>query len=98
MITINEAREKVQALLVRKGKFVDGGFAILDGLTTEKPYGWLFFYDSRRHVETGDIADAIAGNGPIVVLASGEIHELGSRLAPDLEVRALEERLGLGAA
>jgi hypothetical protein len=96
MHTMDEARQKVEAMLTERGKHLDGGLAVLDGLTMVKPYGWIFFYDSQRHIETGDVADAIAGGGPVVVLAAtGEIHELGSRLAPELEVRGFEERLGL---
>jgi hypothetical protein len=35
--------------------------------TIERNFGWVFFYDSKRHIETGDIRHTLAGNAPIVV-------------------------------
>lgn len=47
--------------------------------TLERSFGWVFFYDSRSHHETGNIQDAIAGNAPIVVTkADGRIHVTGT--------------------
>jgi hypothetical protein len=40
---------------------------ILEGQTIEKPWGWVFFYTSRKWHETGDIRYALAGNAPIIV-------------------------------
>ena len=33
----------------------------------EHDFGWVYFYDGSRHVETGDIRDALAGNAPLIV-------------------------------
>jgi hypothetical protein len=47
--------------------------------TIERAFGWVFFYDSKRHVETGDFRDALAGNAPIVVTKSdGQVHVTGT--------------------
>lgn len=40
---------------------------ILREHTIAKPYGWVFFYQSRRWIETRRTADAIIGGGPIFV-------------------------------
>ena len=52
---------------------------LLDTLTQEHPFGWVFFYDSRRHVETGHFRDTILGNAPIVVTRTdGQVHVTGT--------------------
>lgn len=35
--------------------------------TIERPFGWVFFYDSRRYIETGDSSLAVCGNAPVIV-------------------------------
>jgi len=35
--------------------------------TLKRPYGWVFFYTSRRFLETGETRDKFAGNAPIIV-------------------------------
>ena len=40
---------------------------IVDDSTIARPYGWIFFYQSKRFLETGEFGDQIAGNGPILV-------------------------------
>jgi hypothetical protein len=42
-------------------------WVILDAHTIERRWGWVFFYDSRRHRETGDVRLAVAGNAPYFV-------------------------------
>ena len=45
----------------------------LDDMTEEMPEGWVFFWDDRRHVETGEFKYALVGGGPIFVSRSGEL-------------------------
>jgi Immunity protein 35 len=41
--------------------------------------GWVFFYDSVRHQETGGLLDALAGNGAILIdRETGQIHGTGT--------------------
>ena len=64
-------------------------YVIMEEYTIEKEYGWIFFYNSRRFLETGDESAALFGNGPIVVENSnGSIHPLGT-------LNPLEEEIGL---
>jgi len=54
---------------------------LLDSMTMERSFGWVFFYDSKKHVETGDFQYAVAGNAPIVVTRfDGAIHVTGTAL------------------
>jgi len=45
----------------------DDEIIILDDGTIEKPWGWVFFYTSRKFHETNDLKYAVAGNSPIIV-------------------------------
>ncbi len=33
----------------------------------EHDFGWLYFYDSSGHVESGKTRDAVVGNAPLIV-------------------------------
>jgi hypothetical protein len=60
-------------------------FVVADENTIEKPFGWIFFYDSKKFLETGMDMYRIAGNGPVFVnKLTGEIEFFGS--VPPLHV------------
>ena len=45
----------------------------------EKPWGWVFFYNSKRFLETRDDRHAIAGNGPFLIeRETGRLFETGT--------------------
>lgn len=63
-----EARRLIDAKLAAwRPAFTDDSWVILDDHTIEREWGWVFFYDSRLHQETGDFRYAIAGNSPFIV-------------------------------
>lgn len=71
---------------------------ILSERTIQKPYGWIYFYTSRRWLETRSIEYAIGGNGPLVVLReTGEIVTLGTARTSEEEIAAFEAETGGGA-
>ncbi len=41
--------------------------AIIDAATREFDVGWVFFYQSSRFLETGDVLGGLAGNAPLFV-------------------------------
>jgi len=64
---------------------------LLDSETLERQFGWVFFYDSRLHAETGDFKHALAGNAPIVITRrDGKIHETGTALPLEAYLRRFE--------
>ncbi len=64
--TLAQARELASQELERHG--VPGlDLVLLDDATEEVAEGWFFFWDSRKHLETSSISDALAGGGPIFV-------------------------------
>lgn len=63
---------KQQALELVSRKFQqmttpDDPFVVVEEETIEKPYGWIFFYNSKKYIESGQIRFALAGNGPVIV-------------------------------
>lgn len=72
------AQALAQDRIVALAAAVDDDFAILEGETVETGRGWVFFYNSREYVESGDPMSSLAGNGPILVTRDGVVHELSS--------------------
>jgi hypothetical protein len=96
MLTEREARELVEQYLSELAAGVAGGLVIYP--PTEKPYGWIFSYTSRRYAESGNILDMLAGNGPIVVeRANGRITCLGTANHPDISIAEYERARGFGS-
>lgn len=40
---------------------------VVDDATIERPWGWVFFYQSERFLATQDVGDQLAGNAPFIV-------------------------------
>jgi hypothetical protein len=63
----------------------EGSGVVLESQTIDKPYGWVFFYEARAFVESGNVLEAFAGNAPLIFnRTSGEYHVTGTaRLIDD---------------
>ena len=71
----------------------EDSYMIVEQATIEKDYGWIFFYTSRKYIETGDEHYALYGNGPIVVEKSdGSTHQLGSAGGSKKQIEMYEAR------
>jgi hypothetical protein len=45
----------------------------------EHDFGWVYFYDSSKHVNTGDMGFALVGNAPLIVDRNdGKLYVTGS--------------------
>lgn len=78
-ITKSEARQIALAYVKAMEQSAGFELVLLDQETTERNFGWVFFYDSKRHNETGNFSDAIAGNAPFVVTRTeGRVHVTGT--------------------
>ncbi|WP_264553008.1 hypothetical protein [Flavobacterium sp. N2038] len=69
MLTFEQARKIVSDNLLEHSKLLDNdSLVILDHLTVEKPYGWIFYYDSKFwQNENRDSTYIYAGNTPLLV-------------------------------
>ena len=78
-MTLDDARQIVLDYLKQLEPDTGCELVMLDGNTLEREFGWVFFYNSRRYVETGNIIHALAGNAPIVVTSRDRrIHVTGT--------------------
>jgi Immunity protein 35 len=65
---------------------------ILDNLTIEKPYAWIFTYTSKLWHETEDNKYALGGNAPIIVdKKSGEQTSYSTAFSLDTLIDKYEE-------
>jgi hypothetical protein len=94
MLTFAQALELAQTWV----RVVTGdGCVIVTEHTLKRPYGWVFFYDSRAYLASGKTSDMVAGNAPIIVdRVDGEIRVTGT--AQPLETYLACYEAGLPAA
>jgi len=79
MLSLADARKIAEAYLKSIEPEVGLELVLLDEATMEQSFGWLFFYNSRSFVETGNFSDCLAGNAPLIVSrADGAIHVTGT--------------------
>jgi hypothetical protein len=91
VLTKREALELVSELLQPMGNARDS-FVVVDKHTIEKSFGWVFFYQSKRFVETGEFRYRLAGNGPVIVNREREIVEFFGTDRPPQNVSQEYER------
>ena len=52
---------------------------IMDEMTIEKEWGWVFFYQSERYLNTKEFSDMLFGNAPYIVNRhTGELRITGT--------------------
>ncbi len=65
--------------------------ALVEGETHEYPRCFVFFYQSKKFVETGDFAEMLVGHGPVLVSREdGRVFETGSAFSVCHYVEAFE--------
>ncbi|TPG17034.1 YrhB domain-containing protein [Pedococcus bigeumensis] len=69
-MTQDDARRVAMALLSQQSREFETGEWVLANVE-EYDTAWAFTYNSRRFIETGEVRDALAGNGALVVPKSG---------------------------
>ena len=95
MLTLRQARDLVMAEINQPDPNApedpdpeDPGNVVMDDATIERPWGWVFFYQTRRYLETGKFRDGLVGNAPYIVnrhdgslQATGTAHETAHYIA-----------------
>jgi hypothetical protein len=78
-ITRLDAKEIALGYLKTMEVRTDLELVLLNEETMERNFGWVFFYTSKRYLETQSIGDALAGNAPFVVMrGDGSIRLTGT--------------------
>jgi hypothetical protein len=98
MLTKDDGRTLVVAELARPSKHGSSSdpadLVIIDENTIEKSWGWVFFYTSQRHLRTGEIRYALAGNAPYIVNRhTGEIRVSGTARPVEHYIEEYESEL-----
>ena len=89
VVSLAQARESAIRAIAALGQKHD--FVILDAQTTERPFGWVFFYTTRKYTETNDPRFLVPGTAPIVVhRAGGRVAQLPSSSPPQLAIEQYE--------
>jgi hypothetical protein len=93
MLTKKEALELVSKKL-RTMSPPDDTFVCRDAGTIEKSFSWVFFYNSKTYLETGEIRYALAGNGPVIVNKhDGTIEFCGMSKSVESSIEEYERKL-----
>ncbi|WP_051891001.1 YrhB domain-containing protein [Chryseobacterium sp. JM1] len=91
MLTENEILEiakKYIALIEKESKIE---IVLIDKKIAKKSYGTIFFYTSKKWLETGDDRYAIAGNAPFLIESeTGNIIEFGTAHMPNYYIEEYE--------
>ena len=93
MITKKEAQQLVYERINEPDEYWPDRpeLVILDDGTITKEYGWVFFYQSKKYLETNDYRDCLAGNSPYIVNKySGELVQTGTARPIDHYLRQYE--------
>jgi|GEM_PF-738824 len=94
MIGKDEARSLVLASVLKSWDIEGDEPIILDDVTIERPFGWVFFYQSSKQERTGNSSYPLVGNAPIIVNRfDGSLHVRGTARPTEEYVREYEARL-----
>ncbi len=92
MIDKNTAIKLVTDFINSRFSEEDDELVIAHEGTIEKDYGWVFFYNSKKFLETGEFSYALAGNGPIIFdKRDGSIHSFGTYKPPEEFIKEYDE-------
>jgi hypothetical protein len=76
MLTFEKARRVADVWV---DAVYDGQAVIMPELTLAKPYGWVFFYQSKAFVQSGEMTHVLVGNAPILLeRVNGELRVFGT--------------------
>lgn len=79
MIFLEEPRQRLTRYLGRPDPYQTAQIELVIVDTIERPWGWVFLYDSADLVRSGAFEDIFVENGPILVeRESGRLFDTGT--------------------
>ena len=67
--------------------------ALISDATIERPTCFVFFWNSKKYIETGDFQTALGGNAPILVdRRNRSVHTTGTAHPIEHYIKEFEER------
>lgn len=67
MLTRDEAQHLAQAFIDDLAQKANRQYVILEAQIIEKPYAWVFPFNTKEYADTGNVRTMVLGTGPIVV-------------------------------
>ena len=89
-ISFDQARAIAEKTVRAIADAANDEFDIADNETIDE--GWLFFYNSKDFIETGNPISALAGNGPIFVDRKGAVKVLPSAISWQVALKGRSKR------
>jgi ribosomal protein L7/L12 len=87
IVTLDQARE----IFERTALASNADCVLVEGATCEFAGCFAFFYQSKKFVETGDFAEMLVGQGPVLISREdGKVFETGSAFSVHHYVAAFE--------
>jgi hypothetical protein len=91
MIDRDEARKIALDFIAPKSNAKAPERVLLDDKTIERPFGWVFFYEARKFLDSHNIVDKLIGNSPFIVdRKDGSVHVMGTRRPIEFYLDAYE--------
>jgi hypothetical protein len=87
--SLGEALQITEQLLRQMEREGCETLSIVDNATKPLHDGWLFFYNSREYLSTGNNLSRLAGNGPIFIQKSGATPKLPTHRPFESSIAAL---------
>lgn len=91
------SNEQAMAVVARELEKLDldgDSATIVESSTIERPLFWIFFYQSRKYLETGIFRYRLAGSGPIIVdKKTGQLFRCGAADPVEKCIMDYEKRL-----
>ena len=99
MLTRDQAKQLVRAQLDSYAAEAGCEMEIIDSATLERPFGWVFFYQSKEFLLTGGSHTQLAGNAPLIVNQhTGRVVVTGTAEPVEEYIARYEASLAAGAA
>lgn len=67
MLSRKEARTIAELTIARLTEKWTREYAVVESAVVEKPFTWVFPFNTRKYLETGDLNEMSIGLGPVVV-------------------------------
>ena len=99
MLTRDQARAIVEKELSAAADAAKCEVVVVESATNERPFGWAFFYESQRYLETGEFTHRLVGNAPLIVNRfTGEVVTTGTAHPTEHYLSQYEASLSEGSA
>lgn len=92
MIDKDAARKIALDFLAKKRRADAPELVLLDDKTIERPFGWVFFYEAKKFLNSHDVKERLIGNSPFIIDRNdGSLHVTGTRRPIEFYLEAYEK-------